>query len=170
MPHSEEISARLFRPEQWFGGLIAVLVCSANVDQPLTNAAAVINFDTNNVGPFGHISRAGPDITIGVTGFYAFSMQPQLLQNAAANITTFWALKNGVAVPGSAYRYSSTGNNDTLVQPWSVTASLVRGDVIRFMAQTTAVNGSTLDFTAAAGAIPSSPACIIDIRGFGPRA
>jgi hypothetical protein len=99
MPHQGEISERLMRPERWFGGLIAVLVCSATVDQPLTNVAAVVNFDTNNVGPFGAISRVGPDITIGVAGFYAFSMQPQLLQNSAANITTFWARKNGVDVP-----------------------------------------------------------------------
>jgi len=170
MPHPGEISERLMRPERWFGGLIAVLVCSANANQGLTNAPTTINLDTNNVGPFGNISRVGPDITVGIAGFYAFSVQPQLLQNTANQYTTFWARKNGVDVPSSAYRFRSTGNGDTLVQPWSVTANLVAGDVIRFMAQTSVAAGSTLEFTAAGGGIPASPACIVDIRGFGPRA
>jgi hypothetical protein len=170
MPHSEEISARLMRPERWFGGLIAVLVCSANANQALTNAPTVLNFDTNNVGPFGQISRSGTDIIIGVSGFYAFSFQPQLLQNTANQLTTFWARKNGVDVPSSGFRFRSTGNNDTLVQPWSVTASLVSGDIIRFVAQTSVALGSTLEATVAGGGIPAIPALRLDVRGYGPVA
>ena len=169
MPHPEEINARLRRPEGWIGGLISVLVCSANANQQLTNAPSVINFDTDNVGPFGLISRVGPDITVGVSGFYAFSIQPQVLQNAQNNNTGFWARKNGVDVPSSAFHFSSTGNGDTMVVPWSATANLVRGDVIRFMAQTSLANGATLSFVAAGAGAPASPAVVLDIRGFGPR-
>lgn len=170
MPHPEELSARLMRPERWFGGLIAVLASSANVDQPLTNAPAAINFDTDNVGPFGTISRSGADFTIGVNGYYSFVLQPQVLQNTPSNVTTFWARKNGVDVPASGFRFSSTGINDTAVQVFAVTASLLRGDVIRFMAQTSMALGATLDFTAAGGGFPASPAAILDIRGYGPVA
>lgn len=168
MPHQGEVSERLMRPERWLGGLIATMVVSSVVDQPITNAPTLLTLDTTNVGPFGRVSRVGSDIIAGIAGFYAFSVQPQLLQNVAANITTFWARKNGVDVPFSAFRFSSTGNNDTQVVPWNVTANLAAGDVIRFVAQTSAAAGATLDFTAAGGGIPAAPSLVIDIRGFGP--
>jgi hypothetical protein len=170
MPHSEELSSRLMRPERWFGGLIAVLLCSANVNQPLTNAPVVINFDTTNIGPFGLISRTGSDINILLDGYYSFVFQPQVQQNAPNNITTLWARKNGVDVPGSAIKFSSTGVNDISIPVFAVTARLFRGDVIQFLGQTSIAFGSTLVFFAAGGGFPSSVAAILDVRGFGPVA
>lgn len=169
MPHPEETSGRLVRPERWLGGHIAALVCSGNADQAATNVAAIINFDANNVGPFGRISRSGNDILIGTNGLYIFSMQPQVIQNVANNITTIWARKNGVDVPSSSFRYSSTGTNDTAPLNWTVTANLIIGDVIRFVVQTSAVAGATLDFTAA-GATPAVPAVRLAVMGYGPVA
>ncbi len=150
------------------GSLIASLTSSGNADQILTTTAATLIFDTNDNTPYGTISRTSNTFTVsaGGDGLYMFNVQPQVTENAVMNITTIWCQKNGVNVNNSGIINSSTGIGDTRVIPLVITVDLVAGDNITFMGITSAVNGSTLDFTTTSSPKPSTPSVIIDIKGW----
>jgi len=150
------------------GSLISALTSSGNVDQTLTTTGSVINFDMDDIAAYGFISRTGNTfiVSTGGAGLYTFALQPQFTNLSQINTTTFWVLKNAVAVSNSGVKVSSTGLNDTAVSPLIVTLNLVSGDIISFSAITTVVNGSRLDFTAASAPVPGVPAVIVDIKGW----
>lgn len=150
------------------GSLIAALTSSGNVDQTLTTTAAVINFDMDDTAAYGFISRSGNTFVVstGGAGLYTFALQPQLTQLSTINMTTFWILKNAVAVSNSGVIIGSSTINHTYVSPLIVTLDLVSGDVITFAAITSVVNGAKLDFTAASAPAPAVPSVIVDIKGW----
>lgn len=147
------------------GQLIAAMTASGNADQSLTTTPVEINFDTTDHSA-GFITRSGNQFIIGHEGIFMFNLQPQVTELTPSNITTLWAVKNGTEVPRTGIRNSSTGVNDTHVEPLCISLQLAVDDVITFNAVTTSLLGSRLDNTAAASPIPSVPAIIIDIKGW----
>jgi hypothetical protein len=150
------------------GRLIAALTSSGNADQQLTKSVVEIAFDTDDVAAYGTIARAGNkfEISAGGAGLYLFELQPQVTEASPSNITTMWAVLNGTAVPNSAVRNSSSGTNETYVNPLIVSMDLVDGDVVSFSTITTIANGCKLDYTAAVGPAPATPAVILDVKGW----
>jgi hypothetical protein len=152
------------------GSLLATIVSSRNSDFTigLDAAPSTITFDTDDLAATGTISRSGGDFTIltGGSGLYTFALQPQITTNTPAGYVTFWAVKNGVNIPNSGVRTSSTGDDDTMVIPLILTLDLIVGDVISFKASCTVSNKYFFDFTAASGLLPGIPAVIIDVKGY----
>jgi hypothetical protein len=156
------------------GALLATIVSSRNSDFTIVldaNAAAAgatITFDTDDLAATGTIGRSGGNFTIlaGGAGLYTFTLQPQITTNTGTGNVTFWAVKNGVNVPNTGVRNSSTGSGDTMVIPLIVTLNLVAGDVISFKASCSVENKYIFDFTAASGALPGIPAVIVDVKGY----
>lgn len=148
------------------GELIASLTSSGNADQQLTTTAAQIDFDADDTAAYGSISRSGNVFTVSKDGLYMFNLQPQITELSPNNITIIWADKNGTSVANSAIRNSSTGVNDTHVEPLCITLDLVAGDDISFYAKTDVLLGGRLDFTAASSPVPVTPAVILDIKGW----
>lgn len=147
------------------GQLIASMTATGNSDQAISTTPVQINFDTTDQSA-GFITRSGNQFIAGHSGVYMFNLQPQVTELSPSSITTFWALKNGVNVPRSGIRNSSTGLNDTHVEPLCISLDLVDGDIVTFNCVTSAMLGSRLDNTAASGSVPSVPAIIIDIKGW----
>jgi hypothetical protein len=152
------------------GALLATIVSSRNSDFTigLDTAPSIITFDTDDLAATGTIGRSGGNFTIlaGGAGLYTFTLQPQITTETGAGNVTFWAVKNGVNVPNTGVRTSSTGSGDTMVIPLIVTLNLVVGDVISFKASCSELNKYRFDFTAASGMLPGIPAVIVDVKGY----
>lgn len=150
------------------GSLLCTMVCSLNSNFVVGSSPVNIPFDTDDLPATGTISRTGANFTIlaGGDGLYTFALQPQITTTTPSGYITFWALKNGVAIPNTGVRNSSTGNNDTQVVPLIITLSLVAGDVVSFKTNCTVANNYMFEHTAASGAVPAIPAVIIDIKGY----
>jgi hypothetical protein len=156
------------------GALLATIVSSRNTDFTIVldanaaTAGATITFDTDDLAATGTISRSDGNFTIlaGGAGLYTISLQPQITTDTGAGNVTFWAVKNGVNVPNTGVRTSSTGAGDTMVIPLIITLNLAVGDVISFKASCSELNKYYFDHTDAAGALPRIPAVIIDIKGY----
>lgn len=150
------------------GSLLSTIVCSLNSDFVVGSSAMDIPFDTDDLPATGTISRTGGNFTIlaGGDGLYTFALQPQITTTTPSGYITFWALKNGVTIPNTGVRNSSTGFNDTQVVPLIITLSLVAGDVISFKTCCTVANNYKFEYTSASGVIPAIPAVIIDIKGY----
>jgi len=150
------------------GSLLATVVSSLNSNLVIGAAATNITFDTDDLPVTGTISRVGGDFTVlaGGDGLYTFALQPQITTSTPSGYVTFWAVKNGVAIPNTGVRNSSTGNNDTQVVPLIITLSLVAGDVISFKASCTVAGNYIFEYTAPSGSIPAIPAVIIDVKGY----
>jgi hypothetical protein len=150
------------------GSLLSTIVCSLNSDLVVGSSPIDISFDTDDLPATGTISRSGADFTVlaGGDGLYTFALQPQITTTTPSGYITFWALKNGVTIPNTGVRNSSTGTNDTQVIPLIITLSLVEGDVISFKTCCTVANNYMFEHTAASGAVPAIPAVIIDVIGY----
>lgn len=148
------------------GYLLASLTSSGNADQVLTTTSATVNFDLDENVAYGGISRSGNVFTVLSEGNYQIIFQPQILQNSNGNVVTMWARKNGVDIPRSGVKLTSTGAGDSTVLPLILTLDLVPNDTITFHGLTSAVNGATLDFIAAGGGAPAVPAVLLDIKGW----
>jgi hypothetical protein len=150
------------------GSLLASIVSSLNSNLVIGSSATSISFDTDDFPAAGTVSRSGCDFTVLANGdgLYTFALQPQVTTTTPSGYITFWAVKNGSAIPNTGVRNSSTGNNDTQVVPLVVTLSLVAGDVISFKACCTVANHYMFEYTAVDGAVPAIPAVIIDVKGY----
>lgn len=150
------------------GSLLANVVSSLNSSLVIGSSPTSIVFDTNDLPVTGTISRSGGDFTIlaGGNGLYTFALQPQITTNTPNGYITFWAVKNGVAIPNTGVRNSSTGMYDTQVIPLIITLNLIEGDVISFKASCTIANNYIFEYTPPAGSAPAIPAVIIDVKGF----
>jgi len=150
------------------GALLATAVCSLNSNLVIGATTTNITFDTDDFPVTGTISRAGGNFTVlaGGDGLYTFALQPQITTTTPSGYITFWAVKNGVVIPNTGVRNSSTGNNDTQVVPLIITLSLVAGDVISFKASCTVAGNYIFEYTAPSGGIPAIPAVIIDVKGY----
>jgi hypothetical protein len=152
------------------GSLLATIVSSRNSDFTIGVDAtpSTITFDTDDLAATGTINRSGGEFTIlaGGEGLYTFTLQPQITTDTGSGNVTFWAVKNGVNIPNTGVRTSSTGSGDTMVIPLIVTLNLIVGDVISFKASCSVVNKYYFDFTAASGALPGIPAVIVDVKGY----
>ncbi len=150
------------------GSLLSTIVCSLNSNLVVGSSPIDISFDTDDLPATGTISRSGANFTIltGGDGLYTFALQPQITTSTPSGYITFWALKNGVAIPNTGVRNSSTGNNDTQVVPLIITLSLVEGDVISFKTCCTVANNYMFEYTASSGGVPAIPSVIIDIKGY----
>jgi hypothetical protein len=150
------------------GSLLSTIVCSLNSDLLIGSSPMDIPFDTDDLPATGTMSRSGANFTVlaGGDGLYTFALQPQITTSTPTGYITFWAMKNGVTIPNTGVRNSSTGANDTQVIPLIITLSLVAGDVISFKAVCTNANHYKFEYTAVAGAVPAIPAVIIDIKGY----
>jgi hypothetical protein len=150
------------------GSLLSTIVCSLNSNFVVGSSPTDIPFDTDDLPATGTISRSGANFTVlaGGDGLYTFALQPQITTSTPIGYITFWALKNGVTIPNTGVRNSSTGNNDTQVIPLIITLSLVAGDVISFKTCCTIANNYMFEYTAPSGAVPAIPAVIIDVKGY----
>jgi len=150
------------------GSLLSTLVCSLNTNLPIGSAATDITFDTDDLPPTGTMSRSGGNFTVltGGDGLYTFALQPQITTLTPSGYVTFWAVKNGVTIPNTGVRNSSTGTYDTQVIPLIITLSLVEGDVISFKASCTVANNYIFEHTASSGGVPAIPAVILDVKGY----
>jgi hypothetical protein len=150
------------------GFLLSTIVSSLNSNFPVGSSPTDIPFDTDDLPATGTISRSRGNFTVltGGDGLYTFALQPQITTSTPSGYITIWAMKNGVAIPDTGLRNSSTGANDTQVIPLIITLSLVAGDVISFKAVCTHANHYKFEYTAPSGVIPAIPAVIIDIKGY----
>jgi hypothetical protein len=150
------------------GSLLATMVSSLNSNLIVGSLTTDITFDTDDLPATGALSRTGGNFTVlsGGDGLYTFALQPQITTSTASGYITFWAAKNGVAIPNSGVRNSSTGTGDTQVVPLIITLSLVAGDVISFKASCTVSGHYIFEYTAPSGSAPGIPAVIIDVKGY----
>lgn len=150
------------------GSLLSTMVCSRNTNLVVGSASTTIVFDTDDLPATGTISRSGGEFTVlsGGDGLYTFALQPQITTSTPSGYITFWAVKNGTAIPNTGVRNSSTGNNDTQVVPLIITLSLVAGDVICFKTSCTVSGNYIFEYTAPSGGVPAIPAVIIDVKGY----
>jgi hypothetical protein len=146
------------------GGLVAYISAYSDADQTLSSTPAAVNFTTTD--PVArNITRSGAVFTVAVAGLYIFQVQPQITTSTSGGITTIWVRKNGVDVPASAARFSSTGSGDTSVIVLIAPLDLVAGDTFQFRASVNG-GGSSLDATPAGGGIPLTPAVIVAVQGY----
>jgi hypothetical protein len=153
-------------PPPSLGGLNTLLISVATTDQQLTNAAATIHFDTDTAGSFGPMTRVGDTFVTTVRGTFIFLFEPQILQNANNNVTTFWITLNGVAVAGSGVVYEAAAQGDSNVVSVSFAGVLQPNDVVSLRGITSNNNGATLKYTAAIPPKPSITAVQVIITGY----
>ena len=153
-------------PPPSLGGLNTLLISVANIDQQLTNVAADVKFNQDSAGSFGPMTRVGNTFVTTVRGTFLFLFEPQILQDANNNVTTFWITLNGVAVPGSGVVYEAAASGDSNVVSVSFAGVLQPNDVVSLRAITSNPNGATLKFTAAAAPKPSITAAQVIITGY----
>jgi hypothetical protein len=148
------------------GGLVSLLLSVANVTQQLTNVDTIINFQVDNAGAFGNVTRTGNTFTTSVRGTYIILFEPQIRQDKNNNITKFWVDLNGVAIPGSGVVYEAAAIGDNNVISVSFAGVLKAGDVVTFHAITSIVVGSSLLFAPAVAPAPSVTAAQVIITGY----
>jgi hypothetical protein len=144
--------------------LVAYISAYSDADQTLSSTPAAVNFTVTDPAA-RNITRSGAVFTVAVAGLYIFQVQPQITTSSSGGVTTFWVRKNGVDVPASAARFSSTGSGDTSVIVLIAPLDLVAGDNFEFRANVSG-GGSSLDATPAGGGIPLTPAVIVAVQGY----
>ncbi|MGL4640867.1 MAG: hypothetical protein ACRCVX_14180 [Shewanella sp.] len=149
-------------PERF--GYAGVGVYTALATQTLTtNAATQVVFSNSDMNCKG-LSRTGNVFTCTTAGAFIFTFQPQVFRIATGGKCNFWILKNGVATANSTAYVTLGTNNESTVLCIIFPVDLAVGDTVSFAAQAASANAYRLDFTAAAGVIPATPAVILTVQ------
>jgi hypothetical protein len=167
-----KVSLPIIQPLAITGSLTA----SHGVDVSITTTPTAVPFNTNDFDSGGSIDHNtvtnNSRFVVNQAGTYEFIFQPQVksLGNNTNNVY-FWMRKNGTTpIPNSSIAYEVNHSGSTCVVVGAIITGLLSNDYIELMAQATVNSEYVLDYVAGAGsgatARPSTPACIVSVKGW----
>jgi len=147
------------------GTIIAFLQAGSSIAQTLSNTETIINYELLGDGGFG-VTKTGANFMAQFKGRYQIYVWFHLQQLTNSNVTKFWIIKNGVAVPFFGTTVEMKNSGDELSVSAQGFAPLNEGDVISVRAITTNSNGASLVAIPAAAPAPEIGSTTIQLIGY----
>lgn len=147
---------------------------SDSTPQALSGTPLDVKFDTVEGGyrvtvTTDSVTGRASRLTVSDTGIYAFTISPQLVHTSGGGgeLVSFWAVKNGTAVPRSASRVELANNSRGQLPYLELIIDMNAGDWIQWWFSSSPGTSIELAAYPANGTIPAIPSVIAGVKLLG---